>query len=104
MLVSNCKAVQRAEITVRKQAIATRRVLKYLGVMIDDRLNFNSQVEYACEKEAKARIMPNNYGPSSSKRRLLASVSSSILKFGGSAWIEALKAKQNQKKLSRLLI
>jgi len=38
-------------------------VLKYLGVMIDDRLSFNSHIDYACEKAAKvinaiARIMP----------------------------------------------
>ncbi|XP_065091473.1 uncharacterized protein LOC135712450 [Ochlerotatus camptorhynchus] len=105
LLVSNCKAVQRAEITVGEHTIASKRVLKYLGVMIDDRLNFNSHVEYACEKASKAinaiaRIMPNNAGPSSSKRRLLASVSSSILRYGGPAWVPALETKQNQRKLS----
>ncbi|XP_065072825.1 uncharacterized protein LOC135697149 [Ochlerotatus camptorhynchus] len=81
------------------------RVLKYLGVKIDDRLNFNSNIEDACEKAAKvinaiARIMPNNAGSSSSKRRLLASVSSSILRHGGPAWVAALETKQNQRKLS----
>ncbi|XP_065078345.1 uncharacterized protein LOC135701463 [Ochlerotatus camptorhynchus] len=67
--------------------------------MIDDRLNFNSHVEYACEKPSKAInaipiIMPNNSGPSSS------SVSSSILRYGGPAWVSALETKQNQNKLS----
>ena len=105
LLVSNCRAVQRAEITVGEQAIASKRGLRYLGVMIDDRLNFNSHVDYACEKAAKAinalaRIMPNSYGPSSSKRRLLASVSSSILRYGGPAWVTALQTKRNQVKLN----
>ncbi|XP_065093341.1 uncharacterized protein LOC135714014 [Ochlerotatus camptorhynchus] len=44
--------------------------------------------------------MPKNAGPSSSKRYLLASVSSSILRYGGPAWVPALETKQNQKKLS----
>ncbi|XP_065084791.1 uncharacterized protein LOC135707001 [Ochlerotatus camptorhynchus] len=73
--------------------------------MIDDRLNFNSHVQFACKKASKAinaiaRIMPNNCGPSSSKRRLLASVSSSILRYEDTAWVAALETKQNQRKLS----
>jgi hypothetical protein len=104
MLVSNCKIVQRAEIIVGNHVIASKRVLKYLGVMVDDRLNFNSHVDYACEKATKAvnalaRIMPNGYGPSSTKRRLLACVASSILRYGGPAWVKALKTKRNQTKL-----
>jgi RNA binding protein fox-1 len=103
--VSNSKAVQRVEIFVGEHAIASKRELKYLGVMIDDRLNFNSHVDYACEKAAKAinalsRIMPNIGGPRSSKRRLLASVSSSILRYGVPAWGTALKTKRNRKKLN----
>ncbi|XP_065075081.1 uncharacterized protein LOC135698863 [Ochlerotatus camptorhynchus] len=73
--------------------------------MIDDRLNFNNHVEYACEKPSKAfnaiaRIMPNSAGPSSNKRRFLASVSTSILRYGVPAWVAALETKQNQRKLS----
>ena len=105
LLVSNCKAVQHAEIIVGEHVITSTRVLRHLGVMIDDRLNFNSHVDYACAKAAKAinavaRIMPNSYGPSSSKRRLLAGVSSSIMRYGGPAWIAALQTKRNQSKLS----
>jgi hypothetical protein len=107
LLVSNCRMVQHAEITVGEHVIASKRTLKYLGVMIDDRLNFNSHVDYACEKAVKAinavtRIMPNSYGPSSSKRRLLACVSSSIMRYGGPAWIAALKTKRNQAKLNSM--
>lgn len=104
LLVSNRRAVQHVEITVGEHTITSKRQLKYLGVMIDDRLNFNCHVDYACEKAAKAinalsRIMPNNYGPSSSKRRLLASVSSSIMRYGGPAWITALQTQRNRRKL-----
>ncbi|XP_058816687.1 uncharacterized protein LOC131679962 [Topomyia yanbarensis] len=73
--------------------------------MIDDRLNFNTHVNYACEKAAKAinalaRIMPNNAGSCSSKRRLLASESSSILRYGGPIWIATLETQRNRVKLS----
>ncbi|XP_065078100.1 uncharacterized protein LOC135701287 [Ochlerotatus camptorhynchus] len=44
--------------------------------------------------------MPNNAGPCSSKKRFLASVLSSILRYGGPAWVPALETKQNQRKLS----
>ncbi|XP_065081989.1 uncharacterized protein LOC135704449 [Ochlerotatus camptorhynchus] len=90
--VSKCKEMQREEIIIEEHAIASKRVLKYLGVMIDDRLNFNSHVEYACQKVPKAinvvtKTTPNNSGRSGSKMRLLASVSSSILRDGGPAWV-----------------
>ncbi|XP_058816660.1 uncharacterized protein LOC131679931 [Topomyia yanbarensis] len=73
--------------------------------MIDDRLNFNTHVDYGCEKLAKAinalaRIMPSNAGPSSSKRRVLASVSSSVLEYGGHVWVAALKTHRSRVKLS----
>lgn len=73
--------------------------------MVDDRLNFNSHVDYACEKAAKAantvaRIMPNIVGPRSSTRRLLATVSSSILRYGVPAWAAALTTKRNRDKLA----
>ncbi|XP_065088821.1 uncharacterized protein LOC135710233 [Ochlerotatus camptorhynchus] len=68
--------------------------------MIDDRININNHVKYACKKgsnaiKAIASIMPNNSGSSSSKRRLLASVSSSILR-------QTKETKQNQRKLSSM--
>ncbi|XP_058456491.1 uncharacterized protein LOC131433900 [Malaya genurostris] len=52
--------------------------------MVDDRLNFNVHVDYACEKAATAvntlaRIIPSVGGPRSSKRRFLANVATSIL-------------------------
>lgn len=98
LLVSNCKAVPLAEISVGEHTIAPTRVLKYLSVMIDDRLNFNSRVDYSCERVAKAtnvvaRIMPNSYGPICGRRHLLA-VSLSVLRYGAPAWVSALKTKR----------
>ncbi|XP_052561918.1 uncharacterized protein LOC128092324 [Culex pipiens pallens] len=105
-MVSNHKKVQQAQIHVGEHVVHSKRALKYLGVMVDDRLNFNSHVDYACEKAAKAimalsRIMPNNAGPRSSRRRLLASVATSILRYGGPVWWTALGTKRNRALLDR---
>lgn len=104
MMITNHKTTQQAEISVGEYTIVSNRKLKYLGVMIDDRLNFNCHVDYASEKATKAiaaltRIMPNNSALSSSKRKLLASVSTSVLRYGAPVWKSALQTRRNQARL-----
>lgn len=106
VLISNCRAVQQMQLGVGEQVVTSQRALKYLGVMVNDRLNFNNHVDYVCEKASKAisalsSIMPNNFGPRSSKRRLLANVSMSILRYGSPAWFTALQTKRNRGQLSK---
>lgn len=107
VLVSNRKAVQSVNINVGEYEIASKRALKHLGVMVDDRLNFNAHVDYACERASKAvnaiaTIMPNVGGLRSSKRRLLASVATSTLRYAVPAWAAALKTQCNRGKLNRV--
>ena len=45
VMVSNRKSAQRIQITVGDQKIASQRSIKYLGVIIDDRLSFKSRVD-----------------------------------------------------------
>lgn len=45
----------------------------YLGVELDNKLNFGPHIILAAEKEI-SRLMPNFNGPSEVKRRLLMSV------------------------------
>ncbi|XP_058837761.1 uncharacterized protein LOC131693703 [Topomyia yanbarensis] len=74
-----------------------------MGVMLDDRLSFNSYIDHACGKAVKvvlSRIMPNNSAISSSKKRLLASVSTSVLRYAGPAWVMALRTKRNTSRLN----
>lgn len=54
VLVTNCKKIEKSEIAVGEHSISSARQLKYLRVMIDDRLNYNSHVDYACSKAAEA--------------------------------------------------
>uniref|UniRef100_A0A2M4ADW9 Putative waldo-6 aae n=1 Tax=Anopheles triannulatus TaxID=58253 RepID=A0A2M4ADW9_9DIPT len=108
LMISNRKAVQHAVIEVGDKRIVSNRQLMYLGVKIDDRLNFNSHVDYVCEKarntiNALSRILPNSYGPCSSIRRLYANVLTSILRYGGPVWSAALESQVgNFAKLNRV--
>ncbi|XP_058839068.1 uncharacterized protein LOC131694610 [Topomyia yanbarensis] len=105
VLISNRKAVQQARISVGDCIIDSKREAKQLGVMIDDRLSFNSHIDHACGRAVKvisalSRIMPNNSAISSSKKRLMASVSTSVLRYAGPAWVTALQTKRNTSRLN----
>lgn len=104
MVVNNRKSEQRAVVTTGGCTITSKRALKQLGVMIDDKLKFGSHVEYACKRASMAigalsRIMSNSSAISSSKRKLLASVAVSILRYGAAAWSSAMAVKRNVKRL-----
>lgn len=107
VLVSNCKQIGIAQIEFDGCLTSSKRQVKYLGVIIDDRLNFNSHIDYICGKASSsqaaiARIMPNKAGPRSSTRRLIASVVTSILRYGCVAWASALERKRNTVKINRV--
>lgn len=100
VVVNNFKSVQTIRVTAGSCSIASKRSLKYLGVLLDDKLNFTSHVVYAADKALQAvaslsRMMGNCSGVNSSKRRLIASVVSSILRYGDYAWGSALNAQYN---------
>lgn len=104
IVVNNRKSEQQAVIRAGDRAIASKRSLRYLGVMIDDKLTFGSHVDYACRKASTAisaltRMMSNNSAVSGSKRKLLSNVASSILRYGGPAWVTALGTKSYLGKL-----
>jgi hypothetical protein len=105
IVVNNRKAVQSAQVSVGGCIVASKRSLKYLGVMIDDRLTFGSHIDYTSKRASVAiaalsRMMSNSSAVQSSKRKLLASVALSILRYGGPAWVKALGTKRYLGKLS----
>jgi Reverse transcriptase (RNA-dependent DNA polymerase) len=107
VVVSNLKQPVTAQIEFNGCLTTSKRQVKYLGVMIDDRLNFNSHIDFVCEKatrcqNALARIMPNRGGPKSSTRRLIAGVVTSILRYGCVAWASALERDCNRVKINRV--
>ena len=73
--------------------------------MLDTRLKFKAHVQYAAAKAARvakalARLMPNIGGPRQPRRKLVASVVTSILTYGIAIWGEALKIKKYQCKMA----
>ncbi|GBP72506.1 hypothetical protein EVAR_47084_1 [Eumeta japonica] len=77
--------------------------IRYLGVMIDARLNFKQRVEHVSAKASVvraslARLMPNVRGPKQSRRWLLLSVVTSILTYEISIWADALEIQEAWRK------
>ena len=104
LLVSGRKKMEKATVKVGLHAVESKDEIRYLGVILDNRMSFNSHVRYACEKAAKtyvslARMMANTGGPRSSRRLLLARVITSMLLYGAQIWAEALKQKGNMRKM-----
>ena len=105
VMISNRKSAQSVSVQAGSATIESRRELKYLGVILDDRLSFTTHVDYACKKASGAiaaltRMMANTSGVYADKRRLLASVSTSIVRYGFSAWQPGIKTEHNRAKLS----
>lgn len=78
--------------------------IKYLGIMVDDKWNFNNHIKYIVDKVKKAtrflnRLMPNLRGPDEKRRRLYAGVINSIILYGAPIWGNVLLVN----KISRLL-
>ncbi|KAH8323774.1 hypothetical protein KR067_006336, partial [Drosophila pandora] len=71
-------------IQVGNCSIRSKDPIKYLGVMPYNRLLYGAHVEYVTKKSAGiqgalSRILSNNGGPKEERRRLLASVVTSVL-------------------------
>lgn len=107
VVVTNRRQPITTHIKVGDNVITSQRQVKYLGVMVDDRLGFSRHVDYVCEKAAKvqkalARIMPNTFGPISSKRRMIANVTTSVLRYGCEVWGKALDKQRNSEIINRI--
>lgn len=87
--------------------IAPGPELKYLGVIMDDRLSFGAHVKYVIEKaEARLsnmlRILPNVGGPSNKKRELLYATIQSQILYAIPAWSTVLEIQKHKDKLEKL--
>lgn len=67
--------------------------MKYLGVVIDGSWNFRDHLKYVENKATKvvralSRIMPNLRGPGERKRKLFATVVTSVVLYAAPVWGE----------------
>ncbi|KAL4104231.1 hypothetical protein QTP88_019540 [Uroleucon formosanum] len=91
-LLTNRRAFTPPRLEVGGHPINITKSLRYLGVTLDQRLNFAPHVDTVAKKAARsgaalARLMPTIRGPDQSKRRLLNTVVDSQLLYAAPAWI-----------------
>nr|BAC57914.1 reverse transcriptase [Anopheles gambiae] len=96
ILVSSHRSRQESQIIVEGHTIRSSRHLKYLGIMIDDRLEYTQHIKYVAERavtntNALVRMMPNRSGPRSSRRRIIANTIIAGIRYASSIWAESLK-------------
>ena len=101
-LITSRKERETITLQVGEHEIESKPSIRYLGVMIDARLNFKDQAEHASTKAAAvggalSRLMPNVGGPKARRRTLLASVVTSILTYGIAIWARALELQECQR-------
>jgi len=95
------------DMRVLSETIKTSKGLKYLGLRLDSKLTFNTQLEYAAKKAAQttaqlSRLMANVGGPIYSKRKLIMSTTQTILLYGCEIWADTLQAECRRKMLARV--
>lgn len=79
------------QLSVKGQTITSKPCLKYLGVQLDQRMSFKAHAMAVAERADRASrslraIVPNLRGPKHRVRKLLATVSQSILLYGALIW------------------
>ncbi|CAK9834557.1 Putative 115 kDa protein in type-1 retrotransposable element R1DM [Anthophora retusa] len=89
-------------ILIKGRLIEAKKSMKYLGLVIDDRMNFKEHIKKAWGKTAEAinnlgPILKNLEGPKQLKRRLLASVGQAIFLYGAPIWAPAIQKGENKK-------
>lgn len=105
VLISSRKVKEYISIHVGDCVIKTKDCLKYLGVMIDNRLSFKHHIDYIAEKAGRtcaalSRIMPNTRGPKYLGRRILAGVVKSVILYAAPIWAASTKYKTYTNKIS----
>ena len=105
VLISGRKIVEKMEMTVGGIRIESKTAIKYLEVIIDDRLKFKEHVKYIGEKatiaqEALVRMMTNIRGPGPFKRRIILAVVTSIMLYACSIWTKTLTVGTTRRILS----
>ena len=85
--------------------IQTQPFLKYLEVLLENKLSFQGQLQRSRERAASlasliSRLMADIGGPASGKRRLLMFVANSLLLYGTEVWADAAQIKKRRHKIS----
>jgi hypothetical protein len=105
VLLTRKRNVAEPDIFVGSTRVTYQRTIRYLGVYIDDKLNFRSHAEIVANKArrtvaALGKLMPNLGGPKQKRRKLLCSVVNSILLYGAPVWARSMGINRTRQKLA----
>ncbi|KAI8129373.1 Retrovirus-related Pol polyprotein from type-1 retrotransposable element R1 [Lucilia cuprina] len=98
ILITNRRSFIAPKLRIQGKSITFSKSLRYLGVLLDNRLNFNIHVQNIRDKALKTanvltKIMPNINGPKDSTRKLISSVVHSQMLYAAPIIASALKRK-----------
>ncbi|CAL7932775.1 unnamed protein product, partial [Xylocopa violacea] len=94
------------ELRVKGHKIANKVTAKYLGITLDDKLNFSPHIRGLIPKVEKVmatlgRILPNVGGPMEPRRKMLATVGLSVALYGAPIWSRAAEGVINRRHLEK---
>lgn len=95
VLITSRKKTEFMEVEVGNVTIKSKASIKYLGVMLDNRLSYRPHIEYVSRKASKlqaalSRMLPNLGGPRGARRLLLGKVVASVALYAAPIWATAL--------------
>ncbi|XP_037944340.1 uncharacterized protein LOC119677145 [Teleopsis dalmanni] len=101
VLITARKQKKKMKIIIGGHEILSQEAIKYLGVIIDARLSFKQHLTAVSSKAAAVnsaltRILPNTGGPQGERRRLLSTVTDSIIFYAAPIWAAAKKHQLQQ--------
>jgi len=91
---------------VGEVVVPIKTSMKYLGIILDNKLDFKQHFAYIAEKvgrvsRALCRLMPNLRGPIEKKRRLYAGIVASVVLYAAPIWADSLVASRESRRLFR---
>ena len=92
---------------IEDHVIETKEFIKYLGFTLDSKMSFGEHIRKGADKastvtQSLSRLMRNIGGPRASKRKLLMSVTNSILLYGAEIWGETTQKEFHRKRIARV--
>ncbi|XP_033221017.1 uncharacterized protein LOC117175416 [Belonocnema kinseyi] len=99
-------AAEKTELVIiTKRYITTEIPIGHLGIRMNNKLSYWEQIIQAADIAAAvtmalSRIMANVHGPRASKRRLLMTVTQSIMLYGAEIWAGTLNKKKYCKRMA----
>lgn len=107
ILITKKRDFVQPRLEIEGRQILWSKNIRYLGVLLDNRMSFARHLNTTAEKATKtavmlARLMLNIKGPSECKRKLLSTVISAKMLYAAPIWEDAMKVRGLTRKLNSM--